>query len=174
MQGWVHRELAAVERARELDARALAIARENPSPWTPEVDALMNLCVDGVRAGDPDGASDLLAILEDGSRTRDWFRWMNELRLEAAAAEHFAARGEFEAMAARVARLQKVAARVGARNYLCTAARIAAEVALARRRQCRRVARQAAGRRRGAARLPGAARDLAGAPGAGSAAAAPG
>jgi hypothetical protein len=36
--GRVHRELAAVERARELDARALALARENP--WTPEVDAL--------------------------------------------------------------------------------------------------------------------------------------
>ena len=25
-------------------------------------------------------AADLLAILEDGTRTRDWFRWMNELR----------------------------------------------------------------------------------------------
>ena len=55
IQGWIHRELAAVEQARELDTRALAIARANPSPWTPEVDALLNLCVDGVRAGDPDG-----------------------------------------------------------------------------------------------------------------------
>ena len=42
-QGYIHRELAAVEKARELDARALALARENPSSWTPEVDALMNL-----------------------------------------------------------------------------------------------------------------------------------
>ena len=47
-----------LERARELDARALALARENPSPWTPEIDALLNLCVDGVRAGDPEGAHD--------------------------------------------------------------------------------------------------------------------
>ena len=46
--------------------RALALARENPSPWSPEVDAVVNLCVDGVRAGDAEGASDLLAVLEDG------------------------------------------------------------------------------------------------------------
>jgi hypothetical protein len=130
-QGWVHRELAAVERARELDARALALARENPSPWTPEVDALFNLCVDNVRAGNPEGASDLLAVLEDGNRTRDWFRWMNDLRREWLATEHHATRGAFEATAARAARLETVAKRLGARNYLCTAARLGAEVTLA-------------------------------------------
>jgi predicted ATPase len=130
-QGYIHRELAAVRRARELDARALALSRENPSPWTPEVDALMNLCVDDVRAGDPEGASDLLAILEDGTRTRDWFRWMNELRLETAASEHYAARGAFEETRSRAARLAAVARRVGARNYVCTAARLGAQAALA-------------------------------------------
>ena len=50
---------------------------------------------------------------------------MNELRLEAVAAEHSRACGDFEAMAARAARLEKVASRMGARNYLCAAARIA-------------------------------------------------
>jgi hypothetical protein len=131
MQGWIHRELAAVPRARELDGRALALARENPSPWTPEVDALFNLCIDDVRAGNPDAAADLLAILEDGTRTRDWFRWMNELRREWVAAEHYAARGSYEATATRASRLEAVARRLGARNYLCTAARIAAEATLA-------------------------------------------
>ena len=130
-QGWIHRELAAVEKARELDAKALALARENPSPWTPEVDALLNLCVDGVRAGDRVGAADLLATLEDGTRPRDWFGWMNELRLEAVATEHEAARGAFEATSERASRLESVATRVGARNYLCTAARLRAVVALA-------------------------------------------
>jgi tetratricopeptide (TPR) repeat protein len=130
-QGYIHRELAAVERARELDARALALARENPSPWTPEVDALLNLCVDGVRAGDPEGAENVLAQLEDGSASRDWFRWMNDLRLETAATEHYAARGAAEATAARASRLEAVAAGVGARNYLCASARLAAEVVFA-------------------------------------------
>ena len=130
-QGWVHRELAAVGKARELDARALALARENPSPWTPEVDALMNLAVDGVRAGDPEGASNLLATLEDGARPRDWFRWMNELRLEVVATEHYAARGILEAIPARASRLEAVATRIGARNYLCSAARSRAEITLA-------------------------------------------
>jgi hypothetical protein len=129
-QGWIHRELAAFEKARELDARALALARENPSPWTPEVDALFNLCIDDVRAGNSDAASDLLAILEDGTRTRDWFRWMNELRREWIAAEYHAARGDYQATASRASRLEAVARRLGARNYLCTAARIGAEVAL--------------------------------------------
>jgi tetratricopeptide (TPR) repeat protein len=123
-QGYVHRELAAVEKARELDARALALSRQSPSPWTPEVDALLNLCVDGVRAGDADAAANLLAMLDDGTRTRDWFRWMNELRLESAATEHHAARGALEAAQERASRLEAVARRVGARNYLCTAARL--------------------------------------------------
>ena len=131
-QGWIHRELAAVKQARELDARALELARANPSPWTPEVDALFNLCIDDVRAGNPDGASDLLAILEDGTRTRDWFRWMNELRREWIAAEYHAARGDYQATAGRASRLEAVARRLGARNYLCTAARIGAEVTLNR------------------------------------------
>ena len=132
-QGWVHRELAAVGKARELDERALALARENPSPWTPEVDALMNLAVDDVRAGDPEGASNLLATLEDGARTRDWFRWMNELRLEVVATEHYAVRGILDAIPARASRLEAVATRIGARNYLCTAARLRAAIALAGR-----------------------------------------
>jgi len=132
-QGMIHRELAAVREARELDQRALALARENPSPWTPEVDALLNLCIDDVRAGDPEGAADVLAQLDDRSRPPDWFRWMNDLRLEAAAAEHYHVRGALEAMTARAARLETVAARINARNYLCAAARLAAEAALAGR-----------------------------------------
>ncbi len=139
-QGWIHRELAAVDKARQLDARALDLARENPSPWAPEVDALLNLCVDGVRAGDPARAADLLATLEGGTRPRDWFRWMNELRLEAAATEHFAARGALDATSKRAARLETVAARVGARNYLCTAARLRAELTLAGRGHSREAA----------------------------------
>jgi tetratricopeptide (TPR) repeat protein len=130
-QGMIHRELAAVRQARELDQRALALARENPSPWTPEVDALLNLCIDDVRAGDPEGAADVLARLDDRSRPPDWFRWMNDLRLEAAAAEHYHVRGALEAMTARAARLETVAARINAPNYLCTSARLAAEAALA-------------------------------------------
>jgi tetratricopeptide (TPR) repeat protein len=133
LQGYVHRELAAVGKARELDARALSLARENPSPWAPEIDALLNLCIDGVRAGDPEAAANALALLEDRSRSRDWFRWMNDLRLETVAAEHHFARGAFDATAARASRLDVVARRVGARNYLCAAARLHAEVALAGR-----------------------------------------
>jgi tetratricopeptide (TPR) repeat protein len=136
-QGWIHRELAAFQKARELDARALELARENPSPWTPEVDALLNLCVDDVRAGNPEAASDTLAILEDGTRTRDMFRWMSELRREQVATEHHAASAAYEATGRRATRLENVARRLGARNYLCTAARFGADVALAAGGDCR-------------------------------------
>ncbi len=131
LQGYVHRELAAVGKARKLDERALALARENPSPWTPEIDALLNLCIDGVRAGDPEAAADALALLEDRSRSRDWFRWMNDLRLQSVAAEHYAARGAYDATALRVSRLDAAARRVSARNYVCAAARMRGELALA-------------------------------------------
>jgi tetratricopeptide (TPR) repeat protein len=132
--GWVHRELGALEKARAFDTRALALARENPSPWTPEDDALLNLCVDDVRAGDPDKAAAVLATLEQGIHRSGWLRWMNELRLETAAAEHYAARGALEAAIDRATRLARVAARVGARNYACAAARVIAEAALTRGR----------------------------------------
>jgi hypothetical protein len=132
-QGWIRRELADLVGARQLHARALALARESPSPLTPEIDALLNLCVDGVRAGDPEGAQDVLAVLDDRSRRRDWFRWMNDLRLEVVAAEHYATRGAHAAMIERTARLEAVAKHVGARNYRCAAARFEAETALSGR-----------------------------------------
>jgi hypothetical protein len=138
--GWVHRELGSVARARELDERALALARENPSPWAPEVNALLNLCVDGVRAGDPEGAAAVLATLEDGTGRSAWLRWMNDLRLETAATEHHAARGSLDLALERASRLSRVAARVGARNYACTAARLTAEVTLAGRGDLRAAA----------------------------------
>lgn len=130
-QGWVHRELQAPERAREFDARALEIAHENPSPWTPEADALINLCVDDVRSGRPDRAAELLARLAAGVRRGAWLRWLNELRLEAAAAEHWAARGDFDTAAVRAARLLEIARPLRARNYCCAAERVLGRAALA-------------------------------------------
>jgi tetratricopeptide (TPR) repeat protein len=130
--GWVRRELLAPERAREFDARALEIARESPHPWTPESDALIGLCVDDARAGRPDLAADPLARLEADARHGSWIRWMSELRLEAAAAEHWAVRGDFDAAASRAARLLEIARSLGARTYCCAAARVRTEAALAR------------------------------------------
>lgn len=130
--GWVNRELAAFDRAREWDARALALVRGNPLPWAPEAEALINLCVDGARAGDPQGAATLLTRLEAATRDSPWMRWMNELRLEAAAAEHYMLRGVLDEAAARAARLRELAARLRAPGYACAAARLSAEAALAR------------------------------------------
>jgi tetratricopeptide (TPR) repeat protein len=128
--GWVRRELQDPDRAREFDTRALEIARESPHPWAAESDALVNLCADDVRAGRPDRAAEVLARLEAGLRQGSWLRWMNELRLEAAAAEHWAARGDFDAAAARATRLLEIARSLGARTYCCTAERVRLTAAL--------------------------------------------
>jgi tetratricopeptide (TPR) repeat protein len=128
--GWVHRELQDPEGARAFDARALEVARESPSPWTPESEALIGLFVDDVRAGRSDHATELLAGLETGARQASWMRWMTELRVEAAAAEHCAARGDFEAAAGRAARLLKIARSLGARTYCCAAERVRMEASL--------------------------------------------
>jgi tetratricopeptide (TPR) repeat protein len=128
--GWVRRELQAPERAREFDTRALEMARKNPNPWTPEAEALINLCVDDVRAGHPDRAAELLSRLEADARQGSWMRWMNELRLEAAASEHWAARGDFGAAAARATRLLEIARSLGARTYCCAAERVRLAAAL--------------------------------------------
>jgi hypothetical protein len=73
-------------------------------------------------------------MLEAGTRRSAWLRWMNELRLEAAAAEHFAARGAYETAVERAGRLKAIAERLRARGYACTAARVRGEAALARQR----------------------------------------
>ena len=93
--GWVHRELGALERAREHDTEAVRLARERPA-WGPESEVLLNLCVDNLREGQAERASALLAELEARAAGSSWMRWMNELRLAAAAAEHWAVRGDHE------------------------------------------------------------------------------
>ncbi|HSD26692.1 MAG TPA: AAA family ATPase, partial [Vicinamibacteria bacterium] len=128
--GWVHRELQDPEGAHALDTRALQAARDTPRPWTPESEALVGLVVDDVRAGRPDRATELLAGLEAGARQATWMRWMSELRLEAAAAEHWAARGDFERAVERAARLLGIAQSLGARTYCCAAERVRLEAAL--------------------------------------------
>jgi tetratricopeptide (TPR) repeat protein len=130
--GWVHRELTVVEKARGYDTRALALARENREPWAPNVDALLNLCVDGVRTGDSEGAGALLGTVEAGIKASEWMRWMNDLRLEAVASEHHAARGAYDLAVERAERLARLARSLGARGYVCTAARLTGEAELAR------------------------------------------
>jgi hypothetical protein len=86
--------------------------------------------VDDVRSGHSDRATELLARLETGARQAAWMRWVNELRLEAAAAEHWAARGELGLASTRAARLLEVARSLGARTYCCTAERVRLAAAL--------------------------------------------
>jgi tetratricopeptide (TPR) repeat protein len=128
--GWVRRELQQPALAHEFDARALEMARENPSPWTAEADALINLCLDEADSDHPNRAAELLARLEAGARQSTWFRWVNELRLEAAAAQHWAARGDFVRANDRAERLLDVARPLRARTYCCTAERVRAQAAL--------------------------------------------
>ena len=129
--GYVHRELASIAKARAFDLRALALTRASPSPWAPEGDALLNLCIDDMRAGDPESAARHLATLEAGLLQSGWMRWMNELRLEAAAAEHLVARGAYKASVERSRRLLRLGRELRARGYACTAARLLGEAALA-------------------------------------------
>jgi tetratricopeptide (TPR) repeat protein len=129
--GWVHRELGAIDRAREYDMEALRLARERPVPWAPESEALFNLFVDDVRVGEVEQASRRLAELEAKATESAWFGWMNELRLESVSAEHWAKRGDYPRALAHTTRLAALAQRLGARNYSSTAERLRAEAALA-------------------------------------------
>jgi tetratricopeptide (TPR) repeat protein len=129
--GWVHRELGALHRAREHDNEAVRLARAQPV-WGPESEALLNLCVDDVRQGHAERASELLAELQARAAASPWMRWVSELRLAAAAAEHWSVRGDHERTLEHAARLADVARSLGARGYRCAAFRMQAEVALAR------------------------------------------
>jgi tetratricopeptide (TPR) repeat protein len=128
--GWIHRELGALARARELDAEAVRIARERPI-WGPEADVLLNLCIDEVRDGHPERASAVLAELEAKAEETAWLQWLSRLRVTAAVAEHWAARGDHARALSLIDRLAALARSLGARDYACTAERIRAGAALA-------------------------------------------
>jgi tetratricopeptide (TPR) repeat protein len=129
--GWVHRELGALERAREHDTEAIRLARELPVPG-PEPEVLVNLCVDDVREGRADQASALLAELQAKAAESRWMRWMSELRLAAAAAEHWEARGDLQRADEEAVRLVAIARRLGSRDYRCAGERIRGRAALER------------------------------------------
>ena len=128
--GWLHRELGLLDSARDWDSQALALARvSGPGP---EVEALLNLYVDDVRAGRVEQAEARLAELEQTASRKPLLRWMSDLRLATAAAEHWLARGVADRADEHALRLARTAASLGARNYACSAERIRAEAALER------------------------------------------
>ena len=134
-KGMVHREMLALDRAREFDAEGLRLAQERPVTWAPEADALLNLVVDDVRVGNTERAELLLDELEKRSADSDWLHWLSELRLRTAAAEHWAARGLWDRAAETAARLLDHARGLGACGYVCTAERIRLTAALAQGRE---------------------------------------
>ena len=127
--GWVHRELGALARARELDSEAVGIARER-TVWGLETEVLINVCVDDVRDGHPERTSALLAELEARAEESFWLQWMSQLRVAAAAAEHWAVRHDHSRALAQADRVSGLARRLGARDYACGAERVRAGVAL--------------------------------------------
>lgn len=128
--GWLHRELGLLDSARDWDSQALALARVGgPGP---EVEALLNLYLDDVRSGRVEPAEARLAELEQASSRKPLLRWMSDLRLATAAAEHWLARGVADRAEEHALRLARTAATLGARNYACSAERIRAEAALGR------------------------------------------
>ncbi|HEX9188984.1 MAG TPA: AAA family ATPase [Vicinamibacteria bacterium] len=129
--GWVHRELGALGRARQHDAEAVRIAREWPV-WGPEPEVLLNLCVDHVREGRTEEAQALLGELRAQTERSAWLRWISELRLAAATAEHWAARGDHARADEEAGRLVEIARRLGARTYWCAGERMRGESALLR------------------------------------------
>jgi tetratricopeptide (TPR) repeat protein len=129
--GWAHREVLAPERAREFSTEALRIAREAPLAETLETEALLDLAVDEVRLGNRDRATTLLAEFEAKIGESSMFRWMDELRLAAASAEHWMACGDYETGAEYAGRLLELARRLSCRDYACAAQRIRAEATVA-------------------------------------------
>jgi tetratricopeptide (TPR) repeat protein len=142
--GWTHREVLAQERALEFSAEALRLTRENPLPQAPVTEALLDLAVDEARLGHVERATELLTDLEARVAEDPWLRWMNELRLAAAAAEHWMACGDPDRAAEHAGRLLGLARRLKARDYQSTAERLRAEVALARGESVEEAARRLA------------------------------
>ena len=135
--GWVHRELGALDRAREHDTEAVRLARERPVPGA-RSRRCSSTCASTTSGRDrPSGPPPCWRSSRRGRRESSWMRWMSELRLAAASAEHWAVRGDHQRTVEHAAQLAEIARRLGAREYRCAAERIRTESALARARTSR-------------------------------------
>ena len=88
--------------------------------------------MDDVRQGRVDKAEALLTELEAAAARTSWMRWISELRLAAAAAEHWMARGDCDRADEHAQRLARIADGLGSRDYRCAAERVRTAAALAR------------------------------------------
>jgi len=129
--GWVHRELQDSDVAHGHDREALALAREEDVPWTPEVEALLNLAFDHAQAGRDEEARQVQAELDALSGEGVFFGWYNRMRTTAARAAHAFLRGDMPSASALARELVAAATQVQARMYVIGGRRLLAESAMA-------------------------------------------
>jgi tetratricopeptide (TPR) repeat protein len=142
--GLLHRQLFALDQAREFFLEALRLAPETQGVWAPAAEPLAFLSVDEVRLGNHEGAVAALADLHGLLTRTESHRSFNALRFESWAAEHWAARQDWEHASRHATQALAIAARLGAREFCCAAERIRAEAALAEGQDLEEPARRVA------------------------------
>lgn len=129
--GWIHRELRDLPGAIEQDLEGLRSARENGVAQA-EGNAMLNLCLDHVLAGQAGEAHRVLDELEALRSRGRWFGWLHGLRLDAARSELAILEERPEEAREAAGRLLAEATPKEAWTYVVTARQALAEAARAR------------------------------------------
>jgi len=125
---WLHRQLGDLEESHRLNLENVELAREFGMPEG-EANAHVNLAIDYLSLGELQRAHDHLQMAESIFEDDVWYRWRYNIRLQAAFARYWIARGDLD-VASRYAQASEEAARAhGDRKYRAWAQKILGETA---------------------------------------------
>src|SRR6266404_1476512 len=129
--GWIHRELQDFEGALKHDQAGVELAREH-RVLEAEANSLINLGIDYAQEGDPAKTVSAFDEVHDIFSRDAWFRWRYNIRLQAAAAEHWMHQGDLSKAREFSQRLLDTASRYEAHKYIGVAHKLMAQVEIAR------------------------------------------
>ena len=128
--GWIYRELFDFESARKYNEDGIDVSRRT-HVLEAEANSLINRGIDCIHAGDHQCTATAFNEVRDIFERDAWFRWRYNIRLEAALAEHWLSKGDFEKAREFVDRLHATATEHEVHKYIAVAHNLRARVAVA-------------------------------------------
>jgi serine/threonine protein kinase/tetratricopeptide (TPR) repeat protein len=128
--GWIHRELQDFEGALKHDQEGLGVSRQH-HVLEAEANSLINLGIDYTHSGKTDETISAFDEVRDIFKRDAWFRWRYNIRLEAAAAEHWLRQENLSKAREFAQRLLDTANRYEVHKYIAVAHQLIAQISIA-------------------------------------------
>jgi tetratricopeptide (TPR) repeat protein len=128
--GWIHRELQDFAGAHRYNQEGLGIGRQH-HVLEAEANSLINLGIDYTHEGKIDETLAAFDEVRDIFSRDAWFRWRYNIRLQAAAAEHWLGQGDLSKAREFAGHLLDTATKYKVHKYIAVAHKLMAQISVA-------------------------------------------